>query len=118
MTKEEIIANNKLIAEFYLSEYIDEQIVPYSYMHQINLYKHRSFIKMKYHSSWNWLMPIVRKIIELCLDEDDELNSNERDWTLFESDEYTSVLMTIQNAIIKDSYKVVVEFIKFYNDNK
>ena len=58
---------------------------------------------------WQHFMPVVRKIVELSCNEDEEC---------FISDEYTSVLETIPLAVIEDSYKVVVEFIKWYNKNK
>jgi len=65
---------------------------------------------LMYHNSWDWLMPVVRKIVELCCD---QVNDH-----LFQSDQYTSILDTISIAIIDDAYKVVIEFITFYNINK
>jgi len=62
-----------------------------------------------FNTSWDWLMPVVRQIIEICCN--DDVDS-------FLSDEYTSILETIPLAIIEDSHKVVVEFINFYNENK
>jgi hypothetical protein len=63
---------------------------------------------LKYHTSWDWLMPVVRKIVELCCDQDNDY--------LFESDHYTSILDTVPVAIIEDVHKVVVEFIQWYNE--
>ena len=57
-------------------------------------------------TSWDWLMPVVKKIVGVCTDND----------TLFSSDHYTSKLDTIPCANIEDSYKVIVEFIKWYNN--
>lgn len=68
-----------------------------------------SINNIEYHSSWDWLMPVVRKIVEICCEDGGDL---------FLSDEYTSVLETVPLAIIEDSHKVVVEFINFYNQNK
>jgi hypothetical protein len=62
---------------------------------------------MKYHCSWDWLMPVVRKCIEVAADSKDEV--------MFLSDEYTSILDTVPLANIESVYKVVVEFIKKYN---
>jgi hypothetical protein len=64
--------------------------------------------ELLFHYSWDWLMPVVRKIVEICID----------DGELFESPYYTSILETIPLAIIEDSHKVVVEFINYYNKNK
>ena len=60
---------------------------------------------IEYNSNWNWLMPIVRKIVGICIEDDDH----------FLSDEYTSLLETIPLANIEDSYKIVIEFIQYYN---
>jgi hypothetical protein len=94
MTIEE---SNKLIAEF------------------MGVLQHNSLIVIdgipihvsngKYHTSWNWLMPVVRRIVDICIEDDDH----------FLSDEYTSVLETVSLAVIEDSYKVVIEFIQYYN---
>tara|TARA_R110002126_G_scaffold233844_2_gene378001 strand:- start:41 stop:460 length:420 start_codon:yes stop_codon:yes gene_type:complete len=62
---------------------------------------------LQYHTSWDWLMPVVRKIVDICCNDDDD--------NLFLSDEYTSILDTVSCAVIQDSHKVVVEFIQDYN---
>lgn len=82
-----------------------------------NLHYPLSASLMDYHNSWDWLMPVVRKIVEICIDDgtDQYFKTN---WDLFESASYTSILETIPLAIIEDSYKVVVEFIKYYNKQK
>ena len=54
-------------------------------------------------------MPVVRKIVEYCCDENVEA---------FMSDQYTSILDTVPLAVIEDAYKVVVEFIEYYNTFK
>lgn len=64
---------------------------------------------LKFHSSWDWLMPVVRKIVEYCCNESEEA---------FMSDQYTAVLETVSLAVIEDAWKVVVEFIQWYNENK
>lgn len=91
--------NNKLIAEFMNVDQVDIDTAIDEYG------------KLKYHLSWDWLMPVVRKIVEICCAEDDEIGA-------FESDQYTSILETVPLGIIEDAYKVVVEFIKWYNENK
>ena len=64
---------------------------------------------MKFNASWDWLMPVVRKIVEVSCDEDENA---------FLSDQYTSILETVPLAIIEDAYKVVVEFIEWHNKQK
>lgn len=62
---------------------------------------------MKYHSSWDWLIPVVGKI---------------RDVATFKDDRCIELFTTISKYLlmiqIKDVYKYCVEFIKWYNDNK
>jgi len=107
MKTEEIINGNKLIAEFMGGVYeTKEQPIPY--FENIEFAgPYPSNEDLKYHTSWDWLMPVVRKIVELCCDSDN--------YDLFMSDHYTSILDTIPIAIIEDAYKVVVEFIEWYN---
>lgn len=69
------------------------------------LYEHSK----SFHSSWDWLMPVVRKIVEYCTNENEEA---------FMSDQYSSILDTIPLAVIEDAWKVVVEFIEYYNTLK
>ena len=56
--------------------------------------------EMKYHTSWDWLMPVVRKISSMC-DEPYEL------------DNMKHALLT---GDIESVYDDVVEFINEYND--
>ena len=71
MTSEEILDGNKLIAEFLginkkvygetgTTYYIDG--TPYQ------------FFKLKYHSSWDWLMPVIGKLTSEC-EEPEELDN-------------------------------------------
>lgn len=98
-----VIKANEFIAEFY-----DGTIKLYSantcVTTHVSIYEPRL---MQFHCSWDWLMPVIRNIVELChaVDGDD----------LFMSDEYTSILDTVPLALIEDAYKVTIEFIEFYN---
>jgi hypothetical protein len=58
----------------------------------------------KYHTSWDWLMPVVSKITQ----NEDFIGNEYRE----------SILDTIPYGNIEDSYKVVIEFIKYYNTIK
>jgi hypothetical protein len=68
-------------------------------------------INLKFDISWDWLMPVVRKIVELCIDN----ASVETEDDLFMSDYYTSILDTVPLAVIEDAFRVVAEFIEWYN---
>ena len=56
---------------------------------------------VKYHTSWDWLMPVVAKCTEL---NNDEFDNQSIAWAL------------LSNSII-DVYDQVLEFIKEYNQN-
>jgi hypothetical protein len=134
METNEITESNQLIAEFMLpaiyqpscagtgdscfsfevyyseenakQDYPDSAILKYSY----DDIEEPTFVDdLLYDKSWDWLMPVVRKIVEYCCNEDEDA---------FLSDEYTSILTVIPLATIEDAFRVVVEFIKWYNENK
>jgi hypothetical protein len=97
------VENNKLIAEFMGLEY--ESLIA---MQKSELYDlgHRNTDTIKkfyrlYHNSWDWLMPVVEKIINLK-----EVYAQERQ----------RVFSCISPDISK-TYTTVVEFIKWYNQN-
>ena len=63
MTQEETRLGNKAIAEFMGWKYISDGDC---------FYKAPNYLfsnEMKYHSSWEWLMPVVEKISRIKLDE-------------------------------------------------
>ena len=57
--------------------------------------------EMKYHTSWDWLMPVIQRITDVISPFD------EQDEQLFSQ--------TLLYKRIDDVYKLVVEFIKEYN---
>ena len=94
--------NNKLIAEFMGAE-LDEGI---SYGSRVGDYffSDGSFCRrdeLKYHTSWDWLMPVVQK----CFDT--QQPSEGQHYFINES------LLTMDIEVVYDR---VVEFIKQYND--
>jgi hypothetical protein len=82
--------NNKLIAEFMGVDYVD-----------IDTYLENNK-ELQYHTSWDWLMPVVQK----CLDVSNDDNIED--------------FYSIQNVVpnIEATYNAVVEFIKEYNDEQ
>ena len=81
--------DNKLIAEFMNHGFHDG--------------RHRSFDELKYHESWDWLMPVVSK----CRDESNEEDSH-----------WEAIYYSLEGCDIDVTYHAVVEFIKQYNDEK
>ena len=150
MKQEEIIQNNKLIAEFMN---LNDQILSIGSMHSWNdspFYYTTEDSKekvieniakyAKYHSSWDWLMPVVEKIESLRIKGKYEKHNNEIVnceylFTVVISDKQCIInnyiipqyygieedllkLYDCRNTSKIDAvYKAVIEFIKWYNEN-
>jgi hypothetical protein len=103
----ELRENNKLIAEFM-------GLVKSSYRNMYWTEKAKEgfgegeLANLLYHTSWDWLMPVVEKISQM---EDDNF-----DMQIYARYEYVTKLpITVSREVI---YKAVVEFIKWYSENK
>lgn len=120
--EKEIIEGNKLIAEFMKAE----QHTPY----WVNL---RAGVRGEYyHSSWNWLMPVVEKIGKIGIP-DDKYESGER---IYVDNYYPRTFGMMDNkgenylfrlngftvheskTLIGSVYLGVIEFIKWHNEHK
>ena len=100
MKKEE---TNKLIAEFMKWKKVNAGLVGYETPHSVALIQPS---EMLFRKSWDWLMPVVQKI------GDDYYN------TPFD-ETYSKLTEQYENIWTReDTYHAVVEFIKFYNQNK
>jgi len=120
MIEEQILENNKLIAQFmgYMptSKEIGEQTFTHDTMEKGTVIWLSQF---KYHSSWDWLMPVVEKIeteqgciIEMWLSlgkgcKINRLQSKSEGGILHFANE--------SNSLIEAVCQSVVEFIKWYN---
>ena len=104
--------DNKLIAEFMEWEYLDD-IEKYVSPISICIYDLDPWEssdedwtcaitpkQMLFHSSWDWLMPVLEKILNICAEADDL--------------EKYAVIMD-KAPFIGQTYEAVVEFIKCYN---
>ena len=96
---------NKLIAEFMGVDQVD---IDYAF---------NEYSQLKYHTSWDWLMPVVDKIKILVMEDDSDELYNSEEW-----DNITHTLVQILfvdslHLEIKSVYQAVVEFIKDYNQN-
>jgi hypothetical protein len=85
---------NKLIAEFMGTEWHKDFFKDICIISSSN-------ILYKFHTSWDWLMPVVEKIYQLGLDNESAL----------------LVRDAVAEANIEETYRAVVEFIKEYNLN-
>lgn len=115
----DIIENNKLIAEF------DGKLVVFDngeYKEYGNDIHNQS---LYYHSSWNWLMPVIEKIEE-------DVNDLQNIYfvEIFKSPSNNNHVCRVYDKSnklyancygltkLEATYKAVVEFIKWYNQNK
>ncbi len=83
---------NKLIAEFMQKGSVGFGLYDYNG-------KHYKLYELKFHTSWDWLMPVVQKIEQDCQGVPQEL------------------LNVSLYSNMKEVYNAVVEFIKEYNQN-
>ena len=93
--------NNKLIAEFMqYPNHIDEESGETSYIIDS---VHCVDYNLDFHTSWDWLMPVVKKCrLESRCEYDEDDNWNEIHWALEECN-------------LDKTHKTVVKFIKQYN---
>lgn len=106
MTQEQI-EGNKLIAEF---------------MGRNKAFDPRDKI-YQYHSSWDWLMPVVEKIETIRNKNGDYIFSIDtgRDYCLIYHNDFIQRTISVKSfsgSKIKSVWLAVVEFIKWYNSNK
>lgn len=124
MKKEEILEGNKLLAEFMGNEFTHGGIVSFKYSSgesfplsgrdfnaeliedeiQQELYEFGSTLEIEvvnFHSSWGWIMPVVRKILDYCSEND-------------EMDRYYLVIDNIPD--IQSVFQSCVEFAKWYKN--
>lgn len=120
MSEQEILEGNKLIAEFMgiynsqlllnINENIGSQYIPYLGDDYIS--------NLKFHSSWDWLMPVVEKIENDLQDSFnvDIINKNQCE-IVRNGNEFICGygFETINHSKIEAVYNSIVEFIKWYN---
>jgi len=129
-----ILESNKLIAEFMGYMYIPKSIsnteggwykekpeellnfIPKSKRSPFKLCRHHH--QLRYHSSWDWLMPVVIKMVSGSY----YLQKFRVDYTLpYIEGNPLAVFSTTKkydcNLTLKTLYKEVIEFIQWYNKN-
>lgn len=117
-----MLEGNKLIAEFMQLKFSNDKWYRWDDVNKGSGY----FIKLKYHSSWDWLMPVVEKIIDIDI-------TPAPNWTGYRIEivprGYVKISgvfpmapifknVSIEGSLIKATWLAVVEFIKWHNENK
>lgn len=100
--------NNRMIAEF-MGLTVDNGIV----------FKDDNtgdFHSIKYHTSWEWLMPVVGKCDTISFYENSNKNVLDKKWGEIFNDQ--DVVRSFQTNEIATIYNAVVQFIEWYNENK
>ena len=100
-----IIENNKLIADFMGVDYSGNL----DYMLRIGLFIPFTENCLNYHNSWDWLMPVVEKINEL----DGHLLITL--WDKYNIDRF-NLTDTLDKCIKDEVYDLCVMYIKWYNE--
>lgn len=110
------IKSNILIAEFddnckpsvYLPDFPNEQ----SYHYQGGIYKES---ELKYHKSWDWLMPVVEKIQDIkgSVTIEGMFTEDKRFKTVFFNEDIGGEKSRV--SMLDATYKAIVKFIKWYN---
>ena len=105
--KKEVLEGNRLIAEFMAEE-------PEVLMQDLK--RAGTLESMHYHDSWDWLMPVVERIDSRT--PYDPCVTVEYNWCSIKTLNGEFNIEVVGNSRIEATYKAVVEFIKWYNENK
>jgi len=95
--------NNKLIAKFIKLGFAQDPRGSSPLFYTRNNLDYKSS-ELKFHSSWDWLMPVVSEVGK---------SSDENTLEIIKDIEYGLINVSIGNV-----YEGVIEFIKWYNENK
>lgn len=111
--------DNKLIAHFMGAKVVQskDSLAKRWVCEDYNLLHNKLYLtnQLKYNTSWDWLMPVIKKIEELFGEEYQVITINgcsckiETPYNYIEFEELTK---------LEAVYKTVVEFIKWYNKSK
>jgi len=115
MTQEEINTSNKLIAEFMGLAYCTRY--NYTGWYKNAEFNHRvcDFDRLKYHSSWDWLIPVVEKIESLGFSSEIYCVGRFEHRTQFFSGGVCPFKSVLFKTKIESTYNALVEFINWYN---
>tara|TARA_R110000824_G_scaffold157037_6_gene330468 strand:- start:616 stop:957 length:342 start_codon:yes stop_codon:yes gene_type:complete len=110
--------DNKLIAEFMGMNYGDPN--DNSVMIQMTPQGNEvvPINSMEYHSSWDWLMPVVEEIEGLGIVSFEKNLQEEGDYQCLFTKGYDILICHYADTSIEATYNAVIEFINYYNKLK
>ena len=109
-----------LAQKFHIGEYSTKSFVDDG----DNIYYALFCTELEYHSSWDWLMPVVEKIESIKTEEGGySVQIEDNECIIFTSQHQRElghglIEYNTPQAKLMATYKAVVEFIKWYNENK
>ena len=121
MTKEQILEGNKLIACFDGWEHSGRGGNLSNYYYKDNRKQQSHSDDFEYYTSWDWLIPVLEKIEQLgyhtriCFD--DFGSWMQIHYGLSVADTMETKALNQHGTKIENTFKSVVEFIKWYNKN-
>lgn len=106
-----IVEKNRMIAEFMGLRYGRSSVKTYV----IENNKEVLPKDLKYHTSWDWLMPVVEKIESLGY----EFQITKEEAYFKDTDgDFEIVASAFNGSIMDNTYNAVVQFIEWFNENK
>ena len=114
MTDLEILKANQLIATFMGGKYREDgdYFIPCHCIVNITTIELGKGRITEYHKSWSWLMTVVEKI-----EEEYDIQIDGDVCTVYCSQNSIKEIIIVGDSKIDATYKAVVEFIKWYNEN-
>ncbi len=71
--------------------------------------------QLKFHTSWDWLMPAVKKAHEICSNKQQEFRDNDSDLDDVKGWRAWSYRHVSLSTNIEEVFEEIIEFIKWYN---
>lgn len=126
MTQKEILEGNKLIAKFMGARpyYLNDNVITFPAFENpqpsISGTTTHNLDSLKYNTSWDWLMSVVEKIRDnnciVSIRFNRQLNTTNTMIANFEDGWKKDI--DISGVGVESTFKAVVEFIKWYNNQK
>ena len=115
--------DNKLIAEFMGLSHCEEGWITIPNENRNGVSENEISNDLQYHTSWDWLMPVVEKIEEIAI-EDDNLTIKEHRYQVDMGYTQCNIYDHVKDCVVASgdmgskrlsTHKAVVEFIKEHN---